>query len=275
MMALPPDFEQVIQEAWGRAQHVPGYIGELEFRALGMLAAAAPEGGVTVEIGSYKGKSTVGLAVIAERYGLGPVVSIDPHTSPSVTDPLLGGDASSYPDFLDAIHGAGVEPHVEVHNAASRDVAAGWNRPIRFLWIDGDHTYAGAKEDFDLFSPHLVEGAIVAFHDTLHEFEGPIRVFVEELLGSDQYGPAAFFHTIGWAQYRPKDGAQFRASRRRLAARASKLIPFVAGGRSVKGFSKLRYKVRRALVPHSVLSPEEWTASGGLGTGARSFSSAR
>src|SRR5438552_18467452 len=88
-MSLPQDFDVVIQEAWERAREVPGYIGELEFRALGLLAAAAPPGGVTVEIGSFKGKSTVALASIAAQYGFGQVVSIDPHTSPSVTDPMF------------------------------------------------------------------------------------------------------------------------------------------------------------------------------------------
>jgi len=126
------------------------------------------------------------------------------------------------------------------------------------LWIDGDHTYQGAKLDFDLYSPYLADGAIVAFHDTLHEFEGPIRVFVEDILSSDHFGPAAFFHTIAWAQYRPQDGTRFRAARERLARPASKLIPFVSGGRPVKGLLKLRFKLRRALVPHAVLSPAEW-----------------
>ena len=259
-LTLPADFESVIDAAWQRARDVPGYIGELEFRALGLLAAGAPGPGVVVEIGSFKGKSMVGLASLAAHYGFGPVVSIDPHTAPSVTDPMLGGKASSFDEFMANIRGAGIDQHVEVHRAPSRDVAKGWNRPIRLLWIDGDHTYAGAKEDFDLFSPYLADGAIVAFHDTLHEFEGPIRVYVEDILRSNRFGPAAFFHTIAWAQYRPQDGARFRAAREQLARSAAKLIPFVTEGRQVKGLRKMRFKLRRALVPHTVLSPAEWNA---------------
>ena len=259
-LALPPDFEGVIDDAWQRAHEVPGYIGELEFRALCLLAAGAPGQGLMVEIGSFKGKSTIGLASVAARYGLGPVVSIDPHTAPSVTDPILGAQESSFDDFIANLRGAQIEQNVEVHRAHSGDVAAQWNRPIRFLWIDGDHTYAGAKLDFDLFSPYLADGAIIALHDTLYAFEGPIRVFVEEILRSDHFGPAAFFHSIAWAQYRPQDGARFRAERERLARSAAKLIPFVAGGRQVKGLRKLRFKLRRLLVPHKVLSPAQWNA---------------
>ncbi len=259
-MTITAKLETVIDAAWQLARDVPGYIGEREFGALALLAACAPGAGVIVEIGSFKGKSTVALASVAAHYGLGPVVSIDPHNAPSLTDPILEGQSSSYHDFLATLRTAGLERHVEVHRASSRDVAKGWNRPIQLLWIDGDHTYVGAKEDFDLFSPHLAEHAIVAFHDTLHEFEGPIRVFVENVLASDQFGPAGFLHTIGWSQHRPRDGARFRAEREWLARRAARLIPFLTEGREVKGLTKLRYKLCRALVPHAVLAPTEWLA---------------
>jgi MMP 1-O-methyltransferase len=260
-LALPEDLESVIDDAWHRARDVPGYIGEMEFRALCLIAAGAPGPGLIVEIGSFKGKSTIGLASLAARYGFGPVVSIDPHTAPSVTDPILGAEASSFDAFVANLRGAKVEQHVEVYRAPSGEVAADWNRPIRLLWIDGDHTYAGAKLDFDLFSPYLADGAIIALHDTLYAFEGPIRVFVEDILRSDRFGPAAFFHSIAWAQYRPRDGSRFRAQRERLAQPAAKLIPFVDGKRRLKGLRKLRFKLRRVLVPHKVLSPAEWNAN--------------
>jgi predicted O-methyltransferase YrrM len=259
-LVLQEDFEDVIGNAWQRARDVPGYIGELEFRALGLLAAGAPGSGLIVEIGSFKGKSTIVLASIAAHYGFGPVISIDPHTAPSITDPMLGAQKSSYDDFLANLRNAGMEKHVEAYRAPSVEVAPQWTRPIRLLWIDGDHTYAGARQDFELFLPHLSAGAIVAFHDTLHEFEGPIRVFAENILSSDRFGPAAFFHTIAWAQFRPEDGARFRAERERLARRAVKLIPLVTGGRRVEGLLKLRFKLRTALIPHTVLSRLEWNA---------------
>ncbi len=142
----------------------------------------------------------------------------------------------------------------------SRELADGWSRSIRFLWIDGDHTYRGAKEDIDLFRGHLVPGAIVALHDVLHTFEGPVRVFVEELLASDAFGPAGLCGSIGWAQYRPRDGTRWRGARRALSRRVARLIPFVRGGRQPTGLRKLRYKLWRGLVPHTAVEPEEWVA---------------
>lgn len=257
---LPLDFEEVAARAWEKARNVEGYIGDREFRALCMLAAAAPKRGISLEIGSFKGKSTIAVASMAQAYDLGQVVSIDPHNQPSQTDPDLPATGTSFDDFQAALSQAGLRQLVEAHRAPSREVGAEWNRPIRLLWIDGDHTYAGAKLDFDLFTPFLVEGAIVAYHDTLHEFEGPIRVFVEEMLQSDRFGPAGFLHTIGWAQYRPRDGASFRKQRLGLARKAARLIPLVANNRAVVGFTRTRFKLNCARIPHQVLTPAEFSA---------------
>ena len=236
----------------------PGYITEREARFLALAAACTPTRGVILEIGSFKGKSTVGLASVAARYRLGKVVAVDPHTTPSVTDPELRGQPSSWADFQATLRAAGLEEAVEAHRAFSRDLARGWDRPIRLLWIDGDHTYAGAKTDLDLFRRHLAAGAVVALHDVLNTFEGPVRVFVEDVLGSDDFGPAGLCGSIGWAQYRPKGGARWRAARRRLARRAARLISFVRNGRAPRGFAKLRYKLWRALVPHAAIDPGAW-----------------
>jgi hypothetical protein len=255
---LPSDFDSVVTQAWQQASAVPGYLAELEFRSLALLAYCAPRDGVIVEIGSFKGKSTLALASVARHYGLGPVVSIDPHSAPSVTDPNLDGKASSFDDFLDTIRSASLEEQVEVHCAFSQEVAAGWDRMIRMLWIDGDHTYKGTKADFDLFSPYLAEDATVALHDTLGKsFDGPIRVFVEDILRSDNFGPAGFSYSLGWSQYRPLDGRRFREQRQRLARRAARLIPFVTTGRRMQGINKLQYKVLRSLIPHSHLPDAE------------------
>jgi hypothetical protein len=199
----------------------------------------------------------VGLASIAQRYGLGPVVAVDPHSAPAVTDFGHGSQQSSWDDFRASLRAAGVERSVEAHRVYSRDLARGWDRTIRFLWIDGDHTYKGAREDIDLFLPHLAPHGIVALHDVLHSFEGPVRVF-GELLESDQFGPAGVCGSIGWAQYRPADGEHWRAQRRALSRQVARLIPFVREGRQLTGLPKLRYKVWRGLVPHGAVKSADW-----------------
>ena len=38
-------------------------------------------------------------------------------------------------------------------------------RPIDFLFIDGDHSYGGVKQDFDRFMPQVRTGGLIALHD--------------------------------------------------------------------------------------------------------------
>jgi predicted O-methyltransferase YrrM len=257
---IPADLDTVLDRAWEATQRVPGYLTEKEARFLGLLAACVPAKGTIVEIGSYMGRSTVMLAKVASHYGGGPVVAIDPHNSPILLDHQSNQTASSYQDFLDSIQSAGVAAHVEPHAEYSTAVTKSWNRPIRFLWIDGDHTYEGAKSDLDGFFPHVVHQGVVAFHDALSNFPGPIRVFVEDVLRSDRFGPAGFVQSIAWAQFLPEDGEAFRERRSSLARRASRLLPFVESGNELQGIAKRHYKLRRFLVPHSAIDAEKWAS---------------
>ncbi len=262
-LAVPSDFDAVMDKAWKAARDIPGFLVEDEARFLGLMAACAPRGGNIVEIGSFKGKSTVILAMVAGHYGLGPIVAIDPHNfhSPELQEHRTAPGASSYEEFLSNLQRAGVAELVEVHRAYSGDMAAGWSRPIRFLWIDGDHGYGGAKSDFDGYAPHVLPYGIVALHDALHEFSGPIRVFVEDVLRSDRYGEAGFVRSIAWAQFRPEDGALFSAQRAGLERTAARLIPFVKDDIKLRGLKKLGYKARRALVPRTLMEPRKWIAA--------------
>ena len=258
LLTVPTDLHRVIDAAWESTKGVPGYLLENEAKFLGVLAAITPAPGAIVEIGSYRGRSTVMLARVAAHYGLGPVVAIDPHNSQILVNPDGSNDKSSYEDFLHSIRHAGIEENVEPHLAYSKDVSRNWSRPIRLLWIDGDHSYPGAKADFDGFFSHLAPNGVVALHDSLSNFEGPIRVFVEEMLRSDKFGPAGFVHSIAWSQYRPADGSKFRAQRGKLAKRAGKLIGLVEEGKQLRGLKKMRFKLTRSRVPRFPLTYEAW-----------------
>jgi len=257
---LPPDFARASDDAWAAINAAPGFLTEREGRFLVMAAACAPARGSILEIGSFKGKSTVGLASIARHYDLGAVVAVDPHTAPSETDPSLGGQSTTWEDFLATLRSAGLDSYVEPHRAFSSELGRMWDRPLRLLWIDGDHTYEGVRLDFDLFSPFLVEGAIIAFHDTLHEFDGPLRLFVDQVLESDRFGPAGFSGSIGWAQFRPTDGGRFRRERVALARRCAPVVALLKGGRNPRGVQKLWFKILRSRIPHDLPEAKAWVA---------------
>ncbi|HUQ99339.1 MAG TPA: class I SAM-dependent methyltransferase [Gemmatimonadaceae bacterium] len=247
----------IIDKGWKKVAATTGYLSEREARFLMAAVALAPRDGKNLEIGSFKGRSTVGIAYVARELGLGSVVAVDPHTSPASTDPDLRGKNTSYDDFVANLRTAGVFERVEIKRAYSHDLAREWKQPIRFLWIDGDHTYKGAKADLDMFKPFLVDGAIVAMHDVLGTFEGALRVFVEEVLDSDLFGAAGFSGSIGWAQYRPNDGRskRFRFRRKLLAIPGRKLIPVARrADHGLHGWNKFLYKFWRPLAPHGDVS---------------------
>jgi|SRR5579862_577181 len=53
-------------------------------------------------------------------------------------------------------------------------------RPVDFLFIDADHTYDGVRRDFELFSPLVRPGGIIAFHDvSAGAWPGVVRFFDE------------------------------------------------------------------------------------------------
>lgn len=73
-----------------------------------------------------------------------------------------------------------------------------------FIFIDGDHTYQGVKDDFDRWGLMLKSNGIVAFHDTVptpERHEPGVVKFVEEL--KFRYPSLQFFT--------PPDGAGITA----------------------------------------------------------------
>ncbi|WP_371803617.1 class I SAM-dependent methyltransferase [Candidatus Lokiarchaeum ossiferum] len=49
---------------------------------------------------------------------------------------------------------------------------------IDFLFIDGDHTYEGIKQDFEMYSPLVRSKGMIAFHDiVVHENIDEVNVF--------------------------------------------------------------------------------------------------
>lgn len=257
---LPADFDSFTEDLLREAETIEGYLSPNEMRFLALITAYPAASGDVLEIGSFKGKSTIILAKAAVLAGDEKIYAVDPMTAPSATDPDLRGDASSFTDFQTNIERHNVADRIEFYQTFSYELAKTWTRPLRFLWIDGDHTYKGTKLDFDGFAPHLANGGILAMHDVLHEFDGGIRVFMEDILLSPNFGACGFCGSIGWAQYHSdeKIGWRFRAEKLKLYSRLSRLIPFIVFKRELKGIEKKMYKLYRSRVPHGAVKPDEW-----------------
>lgn len=260
MKPIPPDLPHQIDRILAFARTVEGQLSEKDMRFLALAASCPTAAGEILEIGSFKGKSTVILTQAAALAGQDRVVAVDPMTSPAATDTDLKGEASTLSSFWANMKRAGVEARVELQQMRSDELARSWNRPIRLLWIDGDHTYAGTKMDLELFRPHLANGAIVALHDVLYRFEGPVRVFAEEILASENFGAAGLCGYIGWAQYftEPPAAERYREYKQRLQRAMNRLLPYVASGRAIRGLDRVKFKLLRMMAPQSPPDAAWW-----------------
>ena len=161
-------------------ESVQGAISVREARLLRRLARATDEG-VIVEVGSFRGRSTVALAKGAREGGKRPIYAIDPHEP---FDGVFGGKfgPTDRRVFFESMLRTGSWRNVRLVNLSSEVVTAGWEQPVGLLWIDGDHRYEGVKRDFESWAPHLMHDAVVAFDDTNR---GGPQLFVEELLDGE------------------------------------------------------------------------------------------
>jgi len=274
---LPPNFEGFATRLAAEIEDVEGFLSPREVRFLALLGSVPTAPGVVLEIGSFKGKSTVILAKSSALAGEDQIFAVDPmepsppmeaspameappamEASPAAVDPPAR--PSSLSDFEHNLRAKGVRHRVDFARCFSHELAQTWDRPLRLLWIDGDHTYEGAKTDFDGFTPHLADGAIIALHDVLHACEGGVRVYMEDVLLSPHFGPCGLVGSIGWAQYRADKATTHghRASKLRLYKGLSRLVPHVALGGRPEGARKHLYKYLRSRIPHGAVDPDEW-----------------
>jgi MMP 1-O-methyltransferase len=158
---------------------VPGWLTDEEGEALYELARACTGKGVIVEIGSWKGKSTVCLGLGSQAGASVPVYAVDLHA-----DYRFG-------DFKNNVERAGIQELVHPVAALSQAAAADFDEPIELLFVDGSHEYDLVLEDFEKWVPKVVDGGWVAFHDTTWT-AGPRKVVGHAIYRSRRFKDARF-----------------------------------------------------------------------------------
>ena len=151
---------------------IQGYLHEAEGYALMTLAARGPGTGAVLELGSFMGRSTCWLANGSKSAFREKVTAVDHFKGSPEHQPgeqfecaALKEAGSTFPAFQANLEAAGLADHVEPIVASSEEAAASWQGPIRLLFIDGDHSYEAARRDFELWSPFVVPGGVIALHD--------------------------------------------------------------------------------------------------------------
>jgi predicted O-methyltransferase YrrM len=117
-----------------------------------------------VEIGSAHGHSTCLIGLALKQNLRGRLWAVDPHEITPWND---AQPEHSY-DFLRRnLRRAGVANYVEIVRKRTAAATADLPAAIDFAFIDGDHSYEGVKQDWEILRPRMREFSVVAFHDTM------------------------------------------------------------------------------------------------------------
>ncbi|HVO28645.1 MAG TPA: class I SAM-dependent methyltransferase [Candidatus Paceibacterota bacterium] len=116
-----------------------------------------------MEIGTANGGTLFLWSRLADAYAT--VISMD----------LPGGEfGGGYPEWKINLYKTFARPQQRLHLLREDSHSASAvekvrrildDNPLDFLFIDGDHTYEGVKKDFELYSPLVRKGGVIAFHD--------------------------------------------------------------------------------------------------------------
>lgn len=143
------------------------WFGDASCQALADLyEEVAHLGGAIIEVGSWEGCSTIALANAAYP---SVVAAVDTwEGSPGEVSSELAAERDVFGKFMANIH-AGTKGNVTPYRQDWRRYFADRpNRPIKFLFIDAEHTYREVYDTVEAALPLMVKGGIICGDDVHH-----------------------------------------------------------------------------------------------------------
>ncbi len=187
-----------ISETKKLARKIHGWLTDKEGELLYNLAKKCTGKGVIVEIGSWKGKSTVWLGK-GSKSGKGTTVyAIDPHMG-ETGQRTIQGKTRTLEEFKRNIKDFEVDDMIISIVKTSEKAAKDFGKPVELIFVDGSHEYDHVRLDFDLWFPKVIDGGTMAFHDTTGNL-GPKRVVKESVYKSNNFKNIGFVHSITYAE---------------------------------------------------------------------------
>jgi predicted O-methyltransferase YrrM len=177
-----------LDEARTLVANVEGWLTDDQIARLHAAASAAPAGGRIVEIGSFRGRSTIVLASAASAGT--EVVAIDPHAGndrgPREIEGYEAEAATDNEVFEANLRAAGVRDRVVHHRRFSDDAHGEVGDPIDVLFIDGAHRFAPARADIRDWGARVAPGGRMLIHDSFSSV-GVTLAILAELVLSDRW----------------------------------------------------------------------------------------
>lgn len=164
---------------------VDGWMTADQGRRLFAAAARCPPGGRIVEIGSFRGKSTIVLASAA--LDAVEVIAIDPHAgSDRGPQEFVGYETEAATDhemFVANLKATGVADRVRHVRSYSDAAHAEVSDPVDVLYIDGAHRFAPARRDIAEWGSRVAEGGTMLIHDSFSSIGVTLAILRELSVG--------------------------------------------------------------------------------------------
>ena len=187
--------DQDFQLTKDTANSIQGWMADVEGALLYSLAKKCNPNGVIVEIGSWKGKSTIFLARGSKAGQGAPVYAIDSHEGNA--EVLV--DTPTFDEFKKNIANAQLADIVVPIVKTSQEAANDFLEPCGLIFVDGCHEPDSVKQDFELWCPKLIEGGVIAFHDTFG-WAGPRMLVKDSLYKSSNFKNVRFARSITYGE---------------------------------------------------------------------------
>lgn len=172
---------------WARASGVEGWLSEGQARLLYDRASGLGPGAVVVEIGSFRGRSTIVLASAAPAGA--EVVAIDPHAGGDrgpreiAPDPARGEtDLAAFEANLAMAGLSDRVRHVRLPSAAAGGTV---NGGIDLLYVDGAHRFGPARFDLTEWGGRVRPGGTMLVHDAFSSVGVTLALLTTVLAGAD------------------------------------------------------------------------------------------
>ena len=160
-----PDFD----DALGLAGGVDGWLTDAQARRLWEAARRVRAPARIVEIGSFRGRSTIVLGLAADE-GV-QVIAIDPHgggdRGPQEFTPDAALGDQDHAAFTENLARAGLSERVRHVRLGSQEALdePGLQGRVDLLYVDGAHRYAPARADIDRWGRRVADDGTMLVHD--------------------------------------------------------------------------------------------------------------
>ena len=165
---------------------VEGWLTAAQAERLRERAATVTAGGLVVEIGSFRGRSTIAMAsVLGDGARL---VAIDPHAGgdrgPQEIAPEADRGDADHAAFVANLEAAGVSDRVEHVRLESSSAHGSVRDEIDVLYVDGAHRFGPARDDLVRWGARVRDGGAMLVHDSFSSIGVTLATLSAITLGS-------------------------------------------------------------------------------------------